>query len=165
MHPHDRVDQGSDRPDHLGAAHVSRLTPPGTSPAHCYDTRVKALLVVGPLVAVVVACSSSSSGPTGFGHDASASSSGSSSGGSGGSSGGTGSSSGGSSGSGSGGGQCATATDCKTHAENCGTCVCIALGVNEPAPDCDGGATIKCTPDPCTGHTVTCDSSQNCVLQ
>jgi hypothetical protein len=60
--------------------------------------------------------------------------------------------------------QCQSPSDCKTHAQNCGTCTCIALGANEPAPDCDGG-TIKCSPDPCTGKTATCDGTGQCALQ
>jgi len=128
---------------------------------------VKALDVTF-FILLSAACSSSSPEPTGFGHDAGGgkdASSGSSSGGS--SGGGSGSSSGGGSGSSSGSsgaGQCMTAMDCRTQSDDCGECTCLALGANEPAPDCDGG-TMKCSPDPCAGQTVMCNAMQQCALQ
>ena len=127
-------------------------------------------VVLGLLLAG--ACSSGSGG-TGGGSSTSSSSGSSSSGSSSGSS-GSGSSSGLPAGDDGGGGSsgsntatCQTASDCKTHAQACApSCTCIALGVNEPAPDCgDGGTVGKCTPDPCAGHTATCDSTGTCVLQ
>jgi hypothetical protein len=55
------------------------------------------------------------------------------------------------------------AVDCKVASNSCDPCMCLALGANEPVPDCDAGS-VKCSPDPCTGHTATCSGGQ-CVLQ
>jgi hypothetical protein len=116
---------------------------------------------------VLLACSSSSSqgGGGGFGSSSGGKTDAAAPNDSGGSQGGDAASSGEGGGSG-GGGQCATGVDCKTHADNCGsTCTCIALGVNEPAPDCGDAGTIKCNPDPCTGKTAVCNASNQCVIQ
>lgn len=60
-------------------------------------------------------------------------------------------------------GTCATDADCRTFADYCTGCNCLALSSSEPDPTCSGPG-VRCLADPCGAQTAACVSG-NCSLQ
>lgn len=60
-------------------------------------------------------------------------------------------------------GACATDADCRTFADYCTGCNCLALSSNQADPTCSGPG-VRCFADPCLGKAAACVSG-SCSLQ
>ena len=61
-------------------------------------------------------------------------------------------------------GSCVRDSDCRLFSDYCMQCACLALGVNQPPPPCNGNM-VNCLRDPCSMNSAVCDPlTQHCTL-
>lgn len=60
--------------------------------------------------------------------------------------------------------RCGQPEDCRLFRDNCGTCTCSALGVQEKDPVCYA-TRVSCFADPCLGKQLDCNADGHCALK